>query len=391
MPLPKLSIDVSKIKSKMDEKTLKAVENGLKDGLLSILDRIEEIDKIIKSLEKAPVVPKAFESSLKAQNTIISGKEKEVKDLKNSQKRGELHTNPAKLKRLCEELNEQTVEVERLIAEFPAALDAEMAAHFEKDYADPLKKHYEKEGSPKTFALKHAMDHAEKTLKKDNWKKYGEVGRWLDLDKAEIDKKARLRDLDVLKNKYPTLNVKRRTNMLNKAKAQIDGGNTAKALLTALEDALDEALGAQQAPPLGIWKQVLGMSGYQVVKTGQKYDGHEIHLTYDDNSWSAAGKGGISVKGAKAEDVLDALLNLSDWTYQMHATLELPDSNGKNAHVYFGGHANHWNTVAATHGKDVKWQNAGIAKVGAVMASAKDQMTKKIKKFIDADGDMDRM
>ena len=160
---------------------------------------------------------------------------------------------------------------------------------------------------------------------------------------------------------------------------------------TKVKAALDQAMTAQLKPSKSQWVQHLGMTGYTVSGVSGKYDNYGIHITFDQNSWSRDTDGGISVATNTADQILEKMLGISDWTYQLHATLEVKDANGKHPHVYYGGHDNHWESAAQHNGKQSKmpdWKKNGIAAVNKVLDKLKTNMKSKIQEAIDRKGDI---
>lgn len=360
----------------------------------ALLGCVSEIDKknteVVKELKKVAALKPPVESvskRLKIQTNISENiRKKEIDDLKKSGKRKELNSNPTKIKRIIDSINDDIKACEKLADDHPKEVDKVFEGEL-----DTLEKQLTAKipagvhpGNVRLGDLVKAFKAKQKKLR---WKDFkGERLKFIQQVKvvfqnAENESKinAFARDNEMLK-----LNYKVRTKIIEK-------GLKEKSSPSTVESALVAALIAQSKPSKSQWVQHFGMTGYTVTGVTGSYDSYGIHITFDQNSWSPDTDGGISVTKMSAKDILEKMLNISDWTYQLHATLELKDNKGRQAHVYYGGKDNHWDTVAADNGKTAKmpkWKTDGIAALKKVLAALKARMLKQIQVAIDKHGDI---
>jgi hypothetical protein len=119
--------------------------------------------------------------------------------------------------------------------------------------------------------------------------------------------------------------------------------------------------------------------GYAIEPKG-KYEGVKIHITYDNNSWTAAAYKGVSLDFGDEDKIFNELFEV-DWSYQLHAALELPNKLDKNGHVYAFGETQQkrWDEVQKDNGKDDAWIQGAQAALGQVVDAYIANVKKKIK------------
>ena len=393
---PKALANIKRASKEKDTKKRLALNKATEETLGKNVDTLQskstEIVNFLSDLKQTDNVPKSVLADIAKQIRIASSRAAELKDLAKSKKRGELATNPVKLGRLCDDLNDDVVNANAIESQMVESIDKVFIAQWAQ-VETALTGYAVKAGvAPRNIMLERTMSTKCEALKKKRWKNFAKVSAAVVVEtKTVIDEEARRSGVMAFRSasEYSNLRVKAKLGIIEKAdQKKISVGDTKKLL--------DAAMEAQYSPSKSQWTQHLGMTGYSIDGINDKYDNIKIHITYDQNSWSKAADGGISLKGANAGAVMKKLFETSvSWSYQMHATLEAKDANGKSPHVYFGGRNNHWEDTAKQlklDGKNIpneaKWVNDGIAKVTQVLDGVKANIKRKIQDAISKHGDI---
>ncbi|MBI9086251.1 MAG: hypothetical protein JEZ11_21810 [Desulfobacterales bacterium] len=397
IPDPEALSNIKKASKEKDTKICAALNKAIEEALGRNVDTLQakktEIVQFLSDLKKTDDVPRSVVADIAKEERIATSKRAaEFKDLAKSKKRGELGTNPGKLGRLCDDLNDDVVKANAIESTMVGEIDKVFIAQWVQMTTE-LTKYASKAGvAPRTIMLEQTMSSKCEALKKKRWKNFAKASAAFVIEiKAEIDEAARNAGVNAFRSasEYSNLRAKAKLGIIDKA-------NRNKTSVDDTKKLLDAAMEAQYSPSKSQWTQHLGMTGYQIAGVNDKYDNMKIHITYDRNSWSRAAEGGISLKGAQADAVMKKLFETSvSWTYQMHATLEAKDEMGKSPHVYFGGKNNHWNDTAAklkldgrTNLNEAKWVKDGIAKMTQVLNGVKAEIMRKIKAAISKHGDI---
>ena len=396
--LPKISKEVERIeralKSKPKDKDLLAelkeqqkefdkIEATLAANLAKLVVLHKELVDAITPLNKRPNLPDSLKGDIgKLFNICTNSRAKEMKDLENAQKKKELHTNPAKIDRVCGDLNGDATEFNKLEGALDKEIDAEYATEWKKvesavaklcsDAKPPV--------NPAAINANSVLKSKFEALKKTRWKDYdAKVKAFLADIGKDVARASRRVEIIGFRTEFANLKVKTREKIIEDAIAKDLGVAATKTLL-------EDAMAAQLKPSKSQWTQHLGMTGYSIAGISDKYTNLAIHVTFDKNSWSPETDGKICVKANNADAIMEKLFGTVNWTYQLHATLEIKNGADKRPHVYWGGAANHWDTTAAFHGKNAAWIDGGKKKLTSVLATVKAGIRTKVQKAIDAHG-----
>ncbi len=368
---------------KEQKEKFEKIEGGLADGLKKLNDLHKDLSDQLATMTARKDLPDSLKPKIDQLSKIIKGgRAAELKDLATSEKREELHSNPSKLTRVAADLSGDGADFNKIEEDIDAAIDKEYAEEWKKVEASinklcsDAKPPVRPEAVNAVNILKEKFAALKKARYKDYEKKVADLNSYF---KTEIANAAEKAEISTFRSGYPALKGKTKLNIIDDALAKgLTAADTKKKL--------DDALVNQRKPSKAQWTQYLGMTGYTINGISDKYDGLAIHVTFDKNSWGKDSDGGICVASNSADVIMDKLFGSVDWTYQLHATLEIKNKNNKQPHVYWDGTANHWDTTAADNGKDQAWQNKGKAKLTSVLAGVKADIKTKIQKAIELEG-----
>jgi hypothetical protein len=360
------------------------IEKSLKTDLANLSKLCKTIAAAISATEARKDLPDAAKAELAKQSKINFGtRDKQITILEALQADGKLRTEPAKLTRLCDDLEADVKAFNDIETKIESLIDEDFAHKWgavEKTVAAMLATAKVQAQSIDTDA-KLATSFA--ALKKNRWKNYDAKVDALTVEFQKlIDIKANENALTGLLKTRMTLNGRQKLVYIDKAKQS----NTPVATAAA---ELDLMLAAQRTPRKEQWVKALNMAKYQVIRKG-KFEAYDIHITFDNNSWSAAAKAGaIDVSTGTPKQLLEAMFgNAVAWQFQAHATLEIEYAAKKYPHVYFGGHHNHWDQVEATQGKTPAWSQKARDALTRTLDTVKDEIEALIKIVKDKDGDV---
>lgn len=136
-----------------------------------------------------------------------------------------------------------------------------------------------------------------------------------------------------------------------------------------LKKKMKEEIEKYNNPKIKVWQNRTGLDGYKIKKGLGSYDGKKIHVTFDLNSTKSPG----NIKGKTVDDLLKSLLKLDDYSYEIHATLEV-DAVDKNPHYYYGGTEKFYTGAVGTGTNRYP---------GGNHAKAAEEMKKVLDKFIE--------
>lgn len=362
---------------------LAAYEKALSDAVDSFVAKLKELTAARTAVGKQNPLPNPIKKRLDQLDRIASSsRAPEIKDLEREAKRKTLHTNPSKLTRLLDDINEDVEAVNKLVED----VDAEIDRHFEAkitELGERIKKDLPDKVDGGDIMLSRDLTKFEGVCRKAHWKDFDKLA---DAFAAQCVTKAaevkRARDINALRSdkSFKTLNGGKKLNLIEAALK--DGSSRKEA-----EKELRKALDAQRYPDRSAWAKHLGMVGYSIIKRDSKYN-IKIHITFDLNSWTGdAKKGVVSVQGKTANQVFEDLFKV-DNSYQIHCTAEIKAINGKYPHVYLFGHENHWNNVPLNDTITAKKRDEIKAHCKAELGKFAADVKKAIKTAIDKDGDI---
>ncbi|MGV8986969.1 MAG: hypothetical protein ACOH2H_11865 [Cypionkella sp.] len=376
-------------KDKKDEDALKVVkdydakvkklEAELKSVLDALEDKLEDIEEFLVKITKR--VPEPLEKTLKQLATIAkSSRAPEIKDLRKDQKQNLLRSNPSKLERLIGDLNDDVTKANALEAGIDD-VDKEYAKKV-KDLGAAIESDLDKPVSGATIMLPILLKKFHDTNQALGWAGFDAAAKAFKkscaVKGAEALRKLEIQALQSSKD-FSALNSKKKNKIIE---AGVAGKDTVAKVRAELLEALNAQLELEEkltknlrTPRQKAWAKLLRMEGYGKDQAGT-YDGVKMHVTYDNNSWTPAAYAGVSLDQT-VEQIYDALFEVSDWSYQFHATLELPNNSGDNPHIYAFGEAQpkRWKQVQKDNDKDDKWINGAKAAV----QKALDDFIKKVK------------
>jgi hypothetical protein len=381
------------------KKTLKSYADAidkLEGQFGKVVDALDEkCGEIIDALDamaKLTPMPDVIGKVLDRQRKILaSSRAPELKDLRKEQKRAALRSNPGKLERLIGDLNDDVAAVNTLDEQADKATDAMFFEEIEvmrKEIVAQL----EAPITATSLMLNAHIKTFSAAQQKKRWKGFDAARKTFVAnrlaDAAESLRKQQISDLTRDKA-FAALESKSRFKITEAAQRNGDTVSQARAhlqvALAAQLQAAAAALEAQWTLKQKVWAKHLGMEGYGIVQRGS-HDGYKIHITYDNNSWTAAAYKGVSVHlgGGSADKIFDALFDV-DWAYQFHATLELPDKDGKHPHLYAFGEDNpkRWIAAQSHNEKDKEWTKTAKKAVQGVLDAYIKDVKKKIQKVID--------
>jgi hypothetical protein len=385
------------------KKTLKAytdevdkLESQFGKAVDALQAKLTELDGALDEIAKLKPMPDAIAKPLEKYRKILaSSRAPEISDLRKEQKRAALHSNPSKVERLIGELNDDVQAVNTLADAVDKATDDMFALEIvamRKEIVAALQSPL----TPASIVLDTHLKTFTTTNQQKRWKGF-EAARKAFVDKRLAEAAEALRRVQVSAlgrdKEFAALNAKKRSSIteaadksgdaVDKVRADLQAALAAQLKLEAATAAA--AVEAQWTLKQKVWAERLGMEGYGIVQKG-KFEGDKIHITYDNNSWTAGAYKGVSVQlgDGSADQIFDALFKV-DWTYQFHATLELPNASGDNAHIYAFGEKNQkrWQQVADDNQKDKAWITKAQKAVGDVLDTYIKDVKKKIQKVID--------
>ncbi len=183
---------------------------------------------------------------------------------------------------------------------------------------------------------------------------------------------------------------------LNAAKAeeiQDDALPKPSMSLAKVQKLLADALDVQKQLDQATWQQQLGMSDYIIVKNLDKFNGIDIHVTFDKNSVNSNPPSikKDAVSDYSVDEMTDSLLRVP-WMFQIHSTLEAdevaePGKPGfKNLHRYWTLDGDlTYNGLAKYSGDNI----AALAKLKEVLeAYVTDKIKPRVKTAIDKAGNV---
>ena len=86
-----------------------------------------DVAGLLSDVRKTTPMPKSLDDDITKRETLSKGRKAELKDLEKADKKGELHTNPAKLQRLYKDLNEDIAQANWLEGGVDNAVDDHFA------------------------------------------------------------------------------------------------------------------------------------------------------------------------------------------------------------------------------------------------------------------------
>jgi len=376
MKLSKISVNVPRKPSKADKAALERILKTLLDTQKAIGAALDEI----KASE--PLVPATVDKIQKQRKITDRSRAAELKDLEKSAKRGELHTNPAKLERLIKDLNADIAKIN----------DIEGSVHNDRDLyfgqeldaiADEIERNLPKGVSGARIGLPGLIQRFTRKNSKAGWKNFSKERKALieacrDLG-AEEDRKngisALASDREMLKLKYKT-----------RHKIVEAGLKDQKKTPTAVRKELEDAIAEQDKPSKAQWAGFLqlGAGGSYTLQQSGAFRGAKIHLTMSKDSWTSAADGGVSIKDNSVQQIFEKLLKQSGangWK-ELHATLEVRLPCGKNPHVFLFAGVPPRNQAWTELESQTGWSAKLAADAQAAMRGELDKLATALKKKI---------
>ncbi|TDK45121.1 hypothetical protein [Antarcticimicrobium luteum] len=382
--LTKISVSLPKKPTKADEKAFEKILKALQDAQAKIgaaLDAIEADE---------PLVPDTADRIKKQRAITERSRAAELKDLEKSKKRGELHSNPAKLERLIKDLNSDISKIN----DIEGSVHNDRNLHFGKELGaieDEITRTLPKGVSAQSILLPALLKKFETRNGKAGWKNFSKerkalVGTCRDLGAEQ----ARRNGISALANDAEMRKLKYNKRQKIVEDGLKDKGATIASVRKALEDALDD----QDKPDKARWASFLelGAGGSYTLAQSGSYRGNKIHVTMSSDSWTSDANGKVSIEGNSVKGIYEKLLKqkgAKGWK-ELHATLEVRLPCGKNPHVFLfagiPGNNQAWQELAGQTG----WTPQAVDGVQKAMRDELDKvearLLRKIKDAKDSHG-----
>lgn len=372
---------VPAVSKKSDKSTVDSEEAALAKFVGELVSLHKDIAEELADLLKADPLPDDIKAELNRQKKINeSSRAPELKDLGKALKGKSLRSNPSKISRLKDDLNDDAKALNAMPARLKAARDAIGA-----DALSALQRDIEKLAgsagvSPQRILLKERLAALGKTLSAKDWKGLDAALSKLEaLLKTEVAEEARLMTLAVVNEEFrKSLRFAERERLWKEAQA--DKAATPQKLRTALEAALDK----QHKPDKSRWAKYLdlGAGGDYTLKDGGAFGGIKIHVTMSKDSWTPEADGKVDLMSGTPDAVLRKLLDHTEGGKQMHATLETNKPNYPHVFLFAGVLKGDykWNAAREALGRDPKskWVEEAQKALNDVLDKVKDRLQKKI-------------
>ncbi len=350
---------------KVESQPSKSSEKNFVESAKAIQRTLDHVSTMLESIAQDEPVPENTEKAVEKQRKTLLRHAAELEDLARSQRRGELHTNPSKLKRLTEEVNRdvaKTNSIARSVKDERNEEYGELVKVLGREITNALPGKVEASGIRLSGLLK---DFTNKN-KSEQWRRF-------DHHKAQLAEKCRelgqeadaklQRDSEIqgLMNRaeFRSLNYRTRAKLVENGKN--DQNKSAATVRQELKAALDD----QRKPNKSRWAKFLGLTSggsYKITRSGA-YGDAPIHWTMSNDSWNSDANGGVDVSTNSVEAIYEKLLRVDGWK-QLHATLEVPGVHADDRpHVFL---------FAGVLGNDKKW--AKLDKSDSWKAGAKEKM-----------------
>ena len=376
---------VSKITAALPAKDAKDAEDkcaNIVEALVKTRDAlVAELDEVKKSGGQVPEIAKEEERLRK----LVKGRGPELEDLKKAMKKRELHTNPAKLKRLIDDLNDDVTKTNALAAGVDAALEKHFSGELAKLVTE-IEKTLPKGLTTALFSLPQRVEAFKKKNAKEHWANF-KTNSDTFAKKCEKDALEAFREQSInVFNSGPEFRPLKADVRDRIVQAGIKEGSSPAEVKAKLEAAFE----TQDKPTKARWASFLklGAGGSYKLNPAGAYRGNAIHWTMSNDSWTKDADGGVSIKDNSVDQLYEKLLKSTPGK-QVHATLEIGDSKSYPHVFLFAGVLSgdkKWEAARAANNFTKDWVTGGQKALSDVLATIETDIKKKLKEAKDRHG-----
>lgn len=376
---------VSKITAALPGKDAKDAEDKCADiveALLKTRDAlVDELDAVKKSGGQVPEITKEEERLRK----LVKGRGPELEDLKKAMKKRELHTNPSKLKRLIEDLNDDVTKTNALAAGLDAALEKHFSGELAKLVTE-IEKTLPQGLTIASFSLAERVEAFKKKNAKEHWVNFktnsDTFAKKCQTGAAEAFREQLINGFNSGVEFRP-LKADVRDRLVQ---AGIKGGSSPAEVRAELEAAFE----IQDKPTKARWASFLklGAGGSYRLNPAGAYLGNAIHWTMSNDSWAKDADGGVSIKDNSVDQLYEKLLK-STAGMQVHATLEIGNSRSYPHVFLFAGVLpgdTKWEAARTANNFTAAWVTGAQKALSDVLAKIESDVKKKLKEAKDRNG-----
>ncbi|MFT5613429.1 MAG: hypothetical protein ACI8Q6_000705 [Granulosicoccus sp.] len=372
---------IAKVSANVPSKAATSSEAAFKKILDTLVAAQTSVDDLLAAVKKMDPVAPASVKDVAKQQKITNGRAAVFKDLAKSAKRGELHTNPAKLGAMIKNLNTDIAAANWIEGGVAGHLDVFFQGQID-DIKEEITRALPKGVFEASFDLNGILTRFGRVQSKQRWTKFSAGRRLLISDCREAaEEQDRQNKIKAMMND----SERRKIKMKDREKIIKTCLANANATPKSVGVLLDAAFAKQDKPSRDKWATYLqlGAGGsYRLNSCGSCF-GYKMHTTMSSDSWTANANEAVSIDDNTPDKILSGLLKTTDWK-QLHATLEVGSNTKDWPHVFlFAGVLNgdkRWAAVKTALEVDDNWIRKAQAQMTGELVKIKADLESKIKK-----------